>query len=531
MSHAPTNKSSGPMQRIRRDHKVRNFHQAKWDEPVVFELHRPGERGVIPPGTEAGIASEVGGAASLIPSAMRRSEAPKLPEIGQAKVLRHYLRLSQETLGSDLNVEIGQGTCTMKYIPRINEMLIRTPNMMELHPLQDPDSAQGILEVYHRLDLAMREISGMDAFSFQPSSGTQALLAMASIVRAYHDSRGEGEQRDEIITTIFSHPSQAATAAVKGYKIITLHPDEDGFPDLEKLKDAVSERTAGFVVANPEDTGIYNHRIREFTDVVHAAGGVCFYDQANANGLLGITRAKEAGFDMCFFNLHKTFAAPHMCGGPATGALGVAEPFAQFLPGPLVVHEDGKYALKDQPDASIGKVRSFHGVAQTVLRAYAWIMALGAEGLRDVARIAVLNNNYLYHKILQIRGASAPYIKGRRLEQVRYSWKQLTDETGVTTEDITRRMCDFGLHYWTSHHPYIVPQPFTLEPTESYSKEDLDEYIQALAHISEEAYTNPDIVKTAPHNSTVHRNDESSLDDPAQWCITWRAYLKKAQSK
>ncbi|WP_116060008.1 aminomethyl-transferring glycine dehydrogenase subunit GcvPB [Cohnella phaseoli] len=519
------------MQRIRRDHKARNFHQAKWDEPVVFELHRPGERGVIPPGTEAGIASEVGGAASLIPAAMRRTEAPKLPEIGQAKVLRHYLRLSQETLGSDLNVEIGQGTCTMKYIPRINEMLIRTPSMMELHPLQDPYSAQGILEVYHRLDLAVREISGMDAFSFQPSSGTQALLAMASIVRAYHDSRGEGEQRDEIITTIFSHPSQAATAAVKGYKIITLHPDEDGFPDLEKLKDAVSERTAGFVVANPEDTGIYNHRIREFTDVVHAAGGVCFYDQANANGLLGITRAKEAGFDMCFFNLHKTFAAPHMCGGPATGALGVAEPFVQFLPGPLVVHEDGKYALKDQPDASIGKVRSFHGVAQTVLRAYAWIMALGAEGLRDVARIAVLNNNYLYHKILQIRGASAPYIKGRRLEQVRYSWKQLTDETGVTTEDITRRMCDFGLHYWTSHHPYIVPQPFTLEPTESYSKEDLDEYIQALAHISEEAYTNPDIVKTAPHSSTVHRNDESSLDDPAQWCITWRAYLKKTQSK
>jgi Glycine cleavage system protein P (pyridoxal-binding), C-terminal domain len=531
MSHASTNKSSGPMQRIRRDHKVRNFHQAKWDEPVVFELHRSGERGVIPPGTEAGITSEVGGAASLIPAGMRRSEAPKLPEIGQAKVLRHYLRLSQETLGSDMNVEIGQGTCTMKYIPRINEMLIRTPSMMELHPLQDPDTAQGMLEIYHKLDLAMREISGMDAFSFQPSSGTQALLAMASIVRAYHESRGEGDQRDEIITTIFSHPSQAATAAVKGYKIITLHPDEDGFPDLEKLKNAVSERTAGFVVANPEDTGIYNHRIREFTDVVHAAGGVCFYDQANANGLLGITRAKEAGFDMCFFNLHKTFAAPHMCGGPATGALGVAEPFVRFLPGPLVVHEDGKYALKDQPDVSIGKVRSFHGVAQTVLRSYAWIMSLGAEGLRDVARIAVLNNNYLYHKILQIRGASAPYIKGRRLEQVRYSWKQLTDETGVTTEDITRRMCDFGLHYWTSHHPYIVPQPFTLEPTESYSKEDLDEYIQALAHISEEAYSNPDIVKTAPHNSTVHRNDESSLDDPAQWCITWRAYLKKTQAK
>ncbi|EAU0466193.1 glycine dehydrogenase subunit 2, partial [Salmonella enterica] len=201
-----------------------------------------------------------------------------------------------------------------------------------------------------------------------------------------------------------------------------------------------------------------------------------------------------------------------------------------FMPGPLVDKEaGGRYILKDQTEVSIGKVRSFHGVAQTVLRSYAWIMSLGPDGLKDVAQVAVLNNNYLYHKIVQIRGASAPYVQGRRLEQVRYSWKQLTDETGVTTEDITRRMCDFGLHYWTSHHPYIVPQPFTLEPTESYSKEDLDEYIHALEHISNEAYTQPDIVKSAPHSSTVHRNDESSLDDPKQWCITWRAYLKKTQ--
>ncbi|PQP90889.1 glycine dehydrogenase subunit 2, partial [Paenibacillus sp. AR247] len=190
------------MKRIVRDRKVRQFHQAKWDEPVIFELHRAGERGVIPPQAEPAVAAEAGGVQDAIPANMRRSQAPTLPEIGQAKVLRHYLRLSQETLGSDLNVEIGQGTCTMKYIPRINEMLIRSPRMTELHPLQDVSSVQGMLEIYHSLDLAMREISGMDAFSFQPSSGTQALLAMASIVRAYHDSRGEGEKRDEIITTI-----------------------------------------------------------------------------------------------------------------------------------------------------------------------------------------------------------------------------------------------------------------------------------------------------------------------------------------
>lgn len=517
------------MKRIRREHKVRNFHQAKWDEPVIFELHQPGEVGVIVPEAGAGIAAAVGDGVSHIPADMRRSELPKLPEIGQAKVLRHYLRLSQETMGSDFNVEIGQGTCTMKYIPRVNEMMIRTPQMTELHPLQDVRTVQGILQVYHELDLAMREISGMDAFTFQPSSGTQALFAMASVVRAYHESRGEGEQRDEIITTIFSHPSQAATAAVKGYKIITLYPDKDGFPDLDALKSVVSERTAGFVVANPEDTGIYNHRIKEFTDVVHAAGGICYYDQANANGLLGITRAREAGFDMCFFNLHKTFAAPHMCGGPATGAMGVTKELEPFLPGPVVIRdeESGQYGFKTDLPNSIGKVRSFHGVAQTVLRAYAWIRALGAEGLLDVAKVAVLNNNYLYHHILKIRGASAPYVKGRRLEQVRYSWEQMAKETGVTTEDVQRRMCDFGLHYWTSHHPYIVPQPFTLEPTESYSKDDLDEYIRALEFISNEAYTEPHKVKHSPTRSTVHRNDESSLDEPEEWCMTWRMYLRK----
>ncbi|MFD0694512.1 aminomethyl-transferring glycine dehydrogenase subunit GcvPB [Paenibacillus sp. GCM10027628] len=519
------------MKRIRRESKVRNFHQAKWDEPVIFELHKEGERGVQVPKAEAAVSAAVGDGVSSIPASMRRTERPKLPEIGQAKVLRHYLRLSQETMGSDFNVEIGQGTCTMKYIPRINEMMIRTPKLTELHPLQDVSSVQGILEVFYKLDLAMREISGMDKFTFQPSSGTQALLAMASIVRNYHDSRGEGDQRDEIITTIFSHPSQAATAAVKGYKIITLYPDADGFPDIEALKKVVSNRTAGFVVANPEDTGIFNPKIKEFTDIVHAAGGICYYDQANANGLLGVTRAKEAGFDMCFFNLHKTFAAPHMCGGPATGALGVVSELIPFMPGPIVEHENGEYVLKRTGGNSIGKVRIFHGVAQTVLRAYAWIRALGAEGLLEVAQTAVLNNNYLYHKILQIRGASAPYVKGNRLEQVRYSWEQMARETGVTTEDVTHRMCDFGLHYWTSHHPYIVPQPFTLEPTESYSKEDLDEYINALAQISKEAYETPEVVKNAPTRSTVHRIDHSSFDDPKEWCITWRAYLKKTQAE
>lgn len=509
-----------------------DFHQAKWNEPIIFELHQQGEKGVEVPPVDVEIKEVVGDGISDLPQSMKRKERVALPEIGQARVLRHYLRLSQETLGSDFNVEIGQGTCTMKYIPKINELLIRDPKMTDLHPLQDESTVQGMLEIFYKLDLCMREISGMDCFSFQPSGGTQALFTMASIVRKYHEERGEGDQRDEIITTIFSHPSQAATAAVKGYKIITLHPDENGFPDIEKLKAVVSNRTAGFVVANPEDTGIFNGKIKEFTKIIHDAGGLCYYDQANANGLLGITRAREAGFDMCFFNLHKTFAAPHMCGGPATGALGVIEALKEFLPAPIVEFKDQKYCLNADLKHSIGKVRAFHGVAQTVVRAYAWIRALGPEGLKEVAKTAVLNNNYMYHKVLGIKGASAPFVKGHRLEQVRYSWEQLTQETGVTTEDVQRRMTDFGLHYWTSHHPYIVKQPFTLEPTESYSKRDLDEYISALTQISHEAYENPSIVQDAPKQSTIHKLDEQDfLDQPEKWCITWRSYQKKVVNR
>ncbi|ASN06289.1 aminomethyl-transferring glycine dehydrogenase subunit GcvPB [Virgibacillus necropolis] len=516
------------MKPINRDYKVRNFHQAKWDEPIIFELHQSGERGVMIPEAEEGIVSKVGDGVSKIPSKMARKKSPNLPEVSQARVLRHYLRLSQQTLGSDINIEIGQGTCTMKYIPKINEFLIRNPKLTELHPLQDESTVQGVLGLIYQLDLAMREISGMDYFSFQPSGGTQALFTMASIVRAIHDSNGEAEQRDEIITTMFSHPGQTATAIVKGYKIITLQPDEDGFPKLEDLKNVVSERTAGFVVANPEDTGIFNPQIKEFTDVVHEAGGICYYDQANANGLLGITRAKEAGFDMCFFNLHKTFAAPHMCGGPATGALGVVEELKEFLPAPIVAYNGDTYFLEDDMKNSVGKVRSFHGVPQTMIRAYSWIRSLGPEGLKQVAQTAVLNSNYLYHKILKIKGASAPYVIGNRFEQVRYSWEKMTEDTGVTTEDVQRRMPDFGLHYWTSHHPYIVPQPFTLEPTESYSKEDLDEYVAALTQISKEAYEEPEKVKNAPYNSVIHKMDERDyLDNPEKWAISWRVYLKK----
>ncbi|MBL8794329.1 MAG: glycine dehydrogenase subunit 2, partial [Planctomycetia bacterium] len=336
----------------------------------------------------------------------------------------------------------------------------------------------------------------------------------------------------EIVTTIFSHPSDAAAAHALGFKIVTLHPDSDGLPGVARLRQVVSARTAGLLITNPEDTGIFNPYIKRFTEIVHQAGGLCGYDQANANGLLGITRAREAGFDLCFFNLHKTFSVPHCCGGPAVGAVGVTEELARFLPAPVVTYDGERYAFDhDRPD-SIGKIGGFHGVIPAVIRAYAWIRSLGAEGLREVARVAVLNNNYVLKKVLQLRGVGAPYAEGHhRIEQVRYSWQALHEETGVTTEDITRRMADHGMHMWSSHHPFIVPQPMTLEPTESYSQKELDQYVAALGSIVEEARTTPEVVQTAPHRSTIHRVDAAPLDDPQRWAMTWRAYRKKSDGQ
>ena len=504
------------------------FHQAKWDEPVIFELHNPGERGILVPEVEQEIQEAVGDGISQIPENMRRKTKPALPEVSQMRVLKHFLRISQHTLGADFNIDIGQGTCTMKYSPKINESFVRSPKTAEIHPCQDENTVQGALEIIYKLDTFLQEISGMDKFTFQPGGGAAAILVMVSIIQKYHELRGEDQVRDEIITTIFSHPSDAAAAAVKGYKVITLYPDEYGLPDIEALKKAVSERTAGLLITNPEDIGIFNTKIQEFTRIVRDAGGLCGYDQANANGLLGITRAKEADFDMCFFNLHKSFSSPHGCGGPATGALGVRKSLIDYMPIPVVDFDGEKYTLNHNLSHSIGKVRGYYGVFPAVLRAYTWIMTMGAEGLREVAEVAVLNNNYVMKKIQQLKGAAISYPKTPgRIEQVRYTWEKLTEDTGVSTEDITNRMVDFGFHLWSSHHPWVVPQPFTIEPTESYSKAELDEYLAGLEKTVNEAYEDPDKVKNAPYQSVSHKIDHHPLDDPEKWAVTWRAYLKK----
>ena len=320
----------------------------------------------------------------------------------------------------------------------------------------------------------------------------------------------------------------AACPATVGYEVITLMPDKDGYPDFEALKAALSERTAALFITNPEDIGLYNPRIEEFVRLVHGAGGICFTDQANANGVLGKARAADVGFDMCHFNLHKTFSSPHGGMGPGCGALAVKEHLAKFLPVPVVIKEGKRYGLDYDRPESIGKVRDFCGNAQVILRVYAWIMSLGARGLNEVAEIAVLNNNYLEKLLLAIPGVSESYGEGkRRLDQIRYSWEKLTEDTGVTSEDVERRMTDFGIQaYWLSHHPHVIPEPFTPEPSDSHSKEDIDEWAAVMRQISKEAYEEPEKVKSAPHRGITRAVDESAMLLHEKCMFTYKKFKK-----
>jgi glycine cleavage system P protein (glycine dehydrogenase) subunit 2 len=507
----------------------RDYHAARWAEPMIMELGTPGERGVMPPGVEPEVQAAVGDVLARIPAGLRRQAKPRLPEVSQPQVLRHYLRLAQMTLGFDVTPDASLGTCTMKYSPKVNEQLARMPEMADIHPLQDETTAQGMLEIMYRFGQILAEISGLDVFNFQPAGGAQGIFTNACIMRAHHASRGEADRRTEIITTAFSHPADAATPAVAGFRVITLMPGPNGYPELEALRAVVSDRTAGLMMTNPEDTGIFNPHIQEFVRLVHAAGGLCAHDQANANGILGVVRTRDIGFDMCQFNLHKTFSIPHGSIGGSCGAVGVTTELAKYLPVPVVEYDGERYQLRYDRPESIGKIRSFLGNAQAVLRGYAWVMALGADGLRRVAETAVLNNNYLATRLAAIDGVTIPYAgSGRRLQEVRYSWESLHQATGVSTEDVRRRVVDFGLQsYFTSHHPMLVPEPFTLEPSESLSRADLDEYAATLEAIAAEGRTHPEVVKSAPHRSSTHQIDTNALDDPDRWAMTWRAYQRK----
>ncbi|MFA4965859.1 MAG: aminomethyl-transferring glycine dehydrogenase subunit GcvPB [Thermoleophilia bacterium] len=517
--------------RLRRDGGVlRDYRSARWDEPFVMELGAPGERGVLVPIAEDAVKKVVGEAADYIPEGMRRAAAPVLPELSQHQVLRHYLRYSQMTLGMDLGSDIGEGTCTMKYSPKLHEEMIRYHRAADLHPWQDEATLQGLLEIVYEAGQYLKSISGMDAITLQPGGGSHAVYTNACVMRAYFEARGELSQRDEMITTIFSHPCDAATPMVAGFKVVTVMPDENGYPDLGAFRAAVSERTVGCMITNPEDTGIYNPQIDKYVEVLHDAGALAFTDQANANGILGFARARDAGFDACHFNLHKTFSSPHGCEGPATGAYLCTDELAPFLPVPLVTKVGEAFHLEYERPQSIGRVRGFLGNWMGVIRAYAWIRNLGPEGLKEVAEISVLNNNYLDHLLMAVKGVSRPYAEGhRRLDQVRYSLEQLKEDTGVGTEALRDRVVDFGVQsYWMSHHPWVVPEPFTPEPCETYSKDDLDEWAAVIRKGSDEAYEDPQTVLDAPYLQPIDQMRRTeAMEDPEQWAFTWRKYKRK----
>ena len=506
--------------------RLPSFRAARWDEPVILEMGRPGARGQLFPLPEPEVAAAAG--ADLIPAAMARRDRPELPEVTEFEAQRHYLHLSQMTLGM-MGVSLF-GTCTMKYNSKTAEHAAARPEMAELHPCQHPDTLQGVLEIMHEFDLILRSLAGMDRFVFQAGGGADAAFTMAALARAYWADRGMLVQRTEMVTSVQAHPCNPATAAAAGFRIVNLPLEENGYPSLDALKAAVGERTALVMINNPDDMGIYNPEIKEWVVAAKAAGALCFYDHANFNGVMGRLSAGELGFDACMFMLHKTFGAPKAGGGPAVGAFGCTEALAPYLPAPLVVREGDRYALDHDRPRSCGKVREFWGNVPQVMKGYAWARAMGAEGIRLAADISVVANNYMDTRLARIPGLarSNPQVSARRMEMTRWSLGPLAEETGIGTADFANRMADYGIDpWWMSHEPWIVPEPFTPEAGELWSREDIDLWIDVVARIAEEARAAPDLVRTAPHNQPVAQVKGEVFDDPARWAMTWRAYQRK----
>jgi len=506
--------------------RLPEFHAAKWDEPVIMEMGRPGGRGQHFPAPEPEITATVG--RGLIPASMARQDRPELPEVTEFEAQRHYLHLSQMTLGM-MGISLF-GTCTMKYNSKTAEYATLRPELAEVHPYQHPDTLQGVLEIMHDFDGILRSLSGMDQFIFQAGGGADAAYSMACLARAYWKDRGMLDQRTEMITSIQAHPCNPATAAAAGFKVVNLPLEENGYPSLDALKAAVSEKTALIMINNPDDMGIYNPEIKEWVRVAKEAGALCFYDHANFNGVMGKLSARELGFDACMFMLHKTFGAPKAGGGPAVGAFGCSNELAPYLPTPVIVKSGDKYILDEDRPKSAGKVREYWGNVPQVVKAYAWARAMGAEGIELAADISVVANNYMDKRLSEIPGIeiSNPDIDVRRMEMTRWSLGPIAEETGVGTGDFANRMADYGIDpWWMSHEPWIVAEPFTPEAGELWAKEDIDLWIDVVAKICDEARSDPDMVKSAPHNQPIAQVKGDAFEDPEKWAMTWRAWKRK----
>ncbi|KYK32626.1 MAG: aminomethyl-transferring glycine dehydrogenase subunit GcvPB [Theionarchaea archaeon] len=473
------------------------YRQAKFTEKLLREKSVPGRTAYSLP--------EPFGEPVFIPDRLTRKEL-ELPELSEVEVVRHYTRLSEMNFGIDTGT-YPLGSCTMKYNPKITEEL--SALFSNFHPLQDVSTVQGCLEIMYSVQEYLKLISGTDAVTLQPSAGAGGELTGALIVKAFQKGR------TEMIVPDSAHGTNPASAHMAGFHVVEIPSNKEGTVNLDALKSAVSEKTAGLMLTNPNTLGIFEKDIKEIAGTVHAVGGLLYYDGANLNAIAGISRPGDMGFDIVHFNLHKTFSTPHGGGGPGSGPVGVKKKLRDYLPVPVVECDGNNYYFDYDIPHTIGKVHGFYGNFAVIVKAYVYSVLMGSH-LKKASEIAVLNANYIAQKLKD--HYELPYTPLRKHELV-LSCEKIKKETGVRALDIAKRLLDYGIHAPTIYFPLIVPEALMIEPTETESKEDLDKFIEVMITIKEECYKTPDLVKEAPHNTAVRRLDEVKAARNPQ--LTW----------
>lgn len=466
---------------------------------LIFELSKKGRTGYTLPKNRLEQYSM-----ESLPQGLTRMHEAELPEVSEFEVVRHYTNLSNLNFGLDKGF-YPLGSCTMKYNPKINEEVAPLPAFTQLHPLQPERTAQGTLEIYYNLAQALAEIAGLDDFTLNPFAGSHGELTGLMVMRQYHLSRGD-TQRTKVIVPDSAHGTNPASAAVCGLQVVEVKSKADGRIDVESLKPLLDDSIAGIMMTNPNTLGLFEKEIMEIAQLVHHCGGLLYYDGANLNPLLGKCRPGDMGFDIMHINLHKTFSTPHGGGGPGAGPVGVKKFLADFLPNPQVRKaEDGSFCLYRSPQ-SLGRISGFYGNFGVLVRAYTYILSLGKEYIKYVGPLATLNANYIKESLKDLYYLPIPDICKHE-----FVFDGLADKsTGVTTLDIAKRLLDYGYHAPTIYFPLLFHQSIMIEPTETESLETLDEFISVMRQVAEEALSNPDEVKNAPHHTPVRRLDETN---------------------
>ena len=461
---------------------------------LIFETSVPGRGCSILPECDVSVPD--------LPETFSRKKAPRLPQLSENDISRHYTALAGRTHGVN-NGFYPLGSCTMKYNPKINEELASLPGFTAIHPLQPEHTVQGAMQVLFQAEQALCEITGMDAMTFQPAAGAHGEFTGLLLIKAYHKHRGD-QKRTKIIVPDSAHGTNPASATMAGFTVVSIPSQEDGCVDLEKLKAAVGDDTAGLMLTNPNTVGLFDKNILEITRIVHDAGGLNYYDGANLNAVMGVSRPGDMGFDVVHLNLHKTFSTPHGGGGPGSGPVGCKSLLAPFLPGPVVKKQQNRYHF-EKPEHSIGQVKSFYGNFTVVVKALSYILTLGAEGIREAAQNAVLNANYMMKKLDDLYTIA---YQERCMHEFVMSLEPLKKETGISAMDIAKGLLENGIHPPTMYFPLIVHEALMVEPTETESKETLDEAIEVFRRLYETAKTDPQSLHEAPHHTAVRRLDE-----------------------